>query len=78
MSVGKRGADPCVTICCHSCGIRILLKGGDQDGWKGVHRHPDDAESFVWFCPKDICRAAFRDTVEESKKNWGIVDEDKS
>ena len=61
-----------VTIRCGSCGLEVLLRGGDHAGWKGVQKQPNDADSFVWYCPNESCREAFHTAVGEARVAWGV------
>jgi hypothetical protein len=61
------------TMRCGSCGLNVLLRGGDHQGWKGLQKSPNVAE-MDWFCPKELCREAFNAALVEAKRAWGVVE----
>lgn len=54
---------------CHSCNMRVMLRG-DWSGWKGVQEKPGAPETFRWFCSKEVCQKAYRDTLQAAIAEW--------
>lgn len=54
---------------CHACNMRVMIRG-DWSGWKGVQVKPADPETFRWFCGKDVCQQAYRETLQAAIAEW--------
>jgi hypothetical protein len=70
MARSRRPTDE--TIKCHACGLAVMLKGGEQDGWKAVQMDPAQAE-LRWYCMKPICQYAYATAVQEAQMTWAAA-----
>lgn len=64
----KTKSEP-VPIECRACGLQVMARGGDLEGWRAVQLSPDVAE-LVWFCMKPPCQAGYRAALSEAQLTW--------
>ena len=60
-------------IRCQSCGLEVLGRGGDLEGWKAVQPSPD-TPCFYWYCMKPICQQTYAMEVAKAQVAWGYVE----
>lgn len=58
---------------CVSCHARVMSRGSDNAGWKGIQMKPDVAK-VDWYCLNDPCIAARGIAITQAKANWGYED----
>lgn len=58
---------------CACCGLRVMSRGSDNPGWKGVQMSPD-SPVYTYYCPKPACVEALNAAIEQAKVNWGYED----
>lgn len=63
---GKVKAEP---IVCRSCGLQVLGRGGDLEGWKAVQMDPG-VPDLSWYCMKAVCQQAYRGVFAEAQMIW--------
>jgi hypothetical protein len=49
--------------------MRVMMRG-DWSGWRGVQEKPAEPDTFRWFCAKEVCQAAYRDTLQAAIAEW--------
>ena len=56
-------------MACYSCNLRVMMRG-DWSGWRGVQAKPADPSTFRWFCSKEACQTAYRETLQAAIADW--------
>jgi hypothetical protein len=57
---------------CVACGMRIMTRGSDSPGWKGIQMNPD-VLAFDYYCIKPACVEKRDEAIERAKVNWGYA-----
>jgi len=68
-----RGRVEVQPVRCVSCGLQVIGRGGDLEGWRAVQKLPDVPE-LTWYCLKDPCQAAYRVALGQAQAAWGGVE----
>lgn len=54
---------------CRACGLQVMARGGDLEGWKAVQLSPEVAE-LAWFCMKPPCQQGYRAALSKAQVTW--------
>jgi len=57
-------------IVCQACGLQVLGRGGDMEGWKAVQVDPT-VPDLSWYCMKAVCQHAYSTSLAEAQVIWG-------
>lgn len=57
---------------CVACGWRVMSRGSDHEGWKGIQMRPEDLDH-DYYCTKPACIDRRDEAIEQAKINWGMV-----
>lgn len=57
---------------CVACGMRVMFRGGEHNGWKGIQMHPD-VLTYDYYCIKPACVEKRDEAIERAKVNWGYA-----
>lgn len=61
------------TWTCACCGLRVMSRGSDNPGWKGVQMSPS-SPVYTYYCTKPKCVEARDQAIDQAKINWGYED----
>lgn len=66
-----KGANDEIRMCV-ACGMRVMFRGGEHSGWKGIQMHPD-VLTYDYYCIKPACVEKRDEAIERAKVNWGYA-----
>jgi hypothetical protein len=55
---------------CVSCNLRVMSRGSENPGWKGVQLTPEDPK-YDYYCAKPSCVIQRDAAIEIARINWG-------
>ncbi len=58
-------------LTCVSCGMSVMSRGSDREGWKGLQMNPESV-LVDYYCNKNICIERRDAAIEVAKANWGL------
>ncbi len=57
---------------CVSCHMRVMSRGADREGWKGLQMQPTSM-TIDYYCNKAVCIEKRDEAIEVAKVNWGLT-----